>query len=71
MMGVVGDLLQQGQLQPQLVNAAAGFLINPLDFPGVAILMTAGRRVAQVWRPAAAAAAVGILLRTAGHILLT
>lgn len=70
MMGVVGEQLSQGHPIPQLVNAAAGFLINPLDFPGVAIFMGAGRRVAQVWKPAVAAAVVGILLRTVGHILL-
>lgn len=71
MMGVVDEQLRQGRLDVQLVNAAAGFLINPLDLPGVAILMAAGPRVAKVWKPAAAGAAVGILLRTAGHILLT
>ncbi len=70
MMGVVDEQLRHGHLNAQLVNAAAGFLINTLDVPGVAILMAAGRRVAQVWKPAAAGAAVGILLRTAGHVLL-
>lgn len=69
-LGVVDEQLRHGHLNAQLVNAAAGFLINPLDVPGVAILMAAGRRVAQVWKPAAAGAAVGILLRTAGHVLL-
>lgn len=71
MMGVVDEQLRQGHLDTQLVNAAAGILINPLDLPGVAILMAAGPRVAKVWRPAVAGAAVGILLRTAGHVLLS
>ena len=31
-------------------NQGAGFLINPLDIPGVAILVSAGRRVAGVWK---------------------
>lgn len=70
MMGVVDEQLRHGQLPARLVNAAAGFLISPLDIPGVAILMAAGRRVAMVWRPAAAGAVVGILLRTVGHALL-
>lgn len=71
MMGVVGEQLRNGHLEVRLVNAAAGFLINPLDMPGVAILMAAGRRVAKVWRPAAASAAVGILFRTASHAVLS
>jgi Uncharacterized membrane protein len=70
MMGVVDEQLRQGHLDVQQVNAAAGFLINPLDLPGVPLLMAAGPRVARVWKPAAAGAVVGILLRTAGHILL-
>lgn len=69
-MGVLGEQLRQGQIDARLINAAAGFLINPLDLPGIAILMAAGRRVAKVWRPAAIGAAAGILLRMAGHALL-
>lgn len=70
MMGVVDEQLRHGHLNAQLVNVAAGFLINPLDLPGVAILLAAGQRVATVWKPAAAGAAIGILLRTVGHALL-
>ena len=69
-MGVIDEQLRQGHLNAELVNAAAGVLINPLDVPGVAILMAAGPRVARVWKPAAAGAAVGILLRAAGHARL-
>ena len=43
-----------------LLNQGAGFLINPLDIPGVAILVSAGRRVAGVWKPAALGAVAGI-----------
>lgn len=70
MVGVVDEQLRQGRLDVHVVNAAAGFLINPLDLPGVPILMAAGRRVAQVWKPAVAGAVVGILLRILGSALL-
>ena len=70
MLGTVDELLRQGQFTPILLNQSAGFLINPLDLPGVAILVSAGRRVAGVWKPAALGAGVGIALRTLGHALL-
>ncbi len=35
--------------------------------PGVAVLLSAGKRVAAVWKPAALGACVGILVRTVGH----
>ncbi|MDD2883714.1 MAG: nucleoside recognition domain-containing protein [Dechloromonas sp.] len=69
MMGVVDDLRRSGQMSEQLLNASAGFLISPFDLPGVAVLISAGRRVAAVWKPAALGACVGILLRTLGHLL--
>jgi len=37
---------------------------------GVAVLISAGRRVAAVWKPAALGAVVGIAVRTIGHGLL-
>lgn len=69
MLGTVDELLRQGQLTPTLLNQSAGFLVNPLDLPGVAILVSAGRRVAGVWKPAALGAGVGIAVRTLGHVL--
>ncbi|HMR03438.1 MAG TPA: nucleoside recognition family protein, partial [Candidatus Competibacter phosphatis] len=44
---------------------------HPLDLAGVAVLVSAGRRVAGVWRPAVLGAAVGIAVRTVGHALFT
>ncbi len=70
MLGVVGDMLKQGSMSVPLLNASAGFLIHPLDLTGLAVLMSAGRRSAAVWRPAALGGCVGIAIRTAGHILL-
>jgi hypothetical protein len=69
MLGTVDELLRQGQFTTLLLNQSAGFLIHPLDLPGVAILVSAGRRVAGVWKPAALGAGIGIAIRTLGHVL--
>ncbi|MDS4019690.1 MAG: nucleoside recognition domain-containing protein [Candidatus Competibacter sp.] len=69
MLGTVDELLRQGHFTTALLNQSAGFLINPLDLPGVAILVSAGRRVAGVWKPAALGAGAGIAVRTLGHAL--
>ena len=70
MMGVMDDMRRSGQVSVELLNASAGFLISPFDLPGVAVLISAGRRVAAVWKPAALGACLGIALRTVGHALL-
>lgn len=70
MLGVMDDMLKQGQASVSLLNASAGFLVHPLDIPGVAVLISAGRRVAAVWKPAVLGAAAGILFRSIGHALL-
>lgn len=69
MMGVVDEMRKAGQMSVELLNASAGFLISPFDLPGVAVLISAGPRIAAVWKPAALGACVGIAVRTAGHIL--
>jgi hypothetical protein len=70
MMGVMDEMRRAGQVSAELLNASAGFLISPFDLPGVAVLISAGRRVAAVWKPAALGACLGIALRTLGHALL-
>ncbi len=70
MMGVVDEQIRLRQLDPGLLNRAAGFLIHPLDLPGIAVLMSAGPRVAAIWKPAAAGACVGIGLRTVAHVMM-
>ncbi len=70
MMGVMDEMRRSGQISAELLNASAGFLIHPFDIPGVAVLISAGKRVAAVWKPAALGACIGIALRTAGHIAL-
>lgn len=70
MMGVVDEMRRAGQMSTELLNAGAGFLINPFDIPGVAVLISAGKRVAAVWKPAALGACIGIFVRTLGHAFL-
>ena len=70
MMGVMDEMLKSGATTIATLNGSAGFLIHPLDVAGVAVLISAGPRVANVWKPAALGAVVGIALRTAGHALL-
>lgn len=69
MMGVMDDMRRSGQVSAELLNASAGWLIHPFDVPGVAVLISAGKRVTAVWKPAALGACVGILVRTLGHAL--
>ncbi|HLO64060.1 MAG TPA: nucleoside recognition domain-containing protein [Azonexus sp.] len=70
MMGVIDDMRRAGQVSIELLNASAGFLVSPFDLPGVAVLISAGRRVAAVWKPAAVGACVGVAIRTLGHAFL-
>lgn len=70
MMGVTINLLKEGALTTLELNRMAGFIINPCDLVGVAVLISAGQRSASVVRPAIAGAAVGILIRGVIHIML-
>ena len=70
MMGLMGESPRDGQLGSAELNRSIGFLLNPLDLPGLAILLSTGPRVAAVWKPAVLGALVGIALRTAAHALL-
>ena len=69
MMGVMDEMRRSSQISIETLNASAGFLIHPFDIPGVAVLISAGKRIAAVWKPAALGACVGIAVRPAGHIL--
>lgn len=70
MLGVADEMLRSGLMSTALLNSAAGFLIHPLDIPGVAVLISSGHRVAAVWKPAALGACTGILVRSLGHALI-
>lgn len=67
-LGIVDDMVRQHHLSASVLNQSAGFLIHPFDLPGFAILISAGRRVAAVWKPAFWGACVGIALRAVLHI---
>ncbi|KAF1070833.1 MAG: hypothetical protein GAK45_00694 [Pseudomonas citronellolis] len=69
-LGLLVDLNRSGHIDAHFINASAGWLVHTLDLPGVAILMSAGPRVARVWKPAVAGAAIGILVRTLAHVAL-
>lgn len=70
MMGVTINLLKEGALTTLELNRMAGFIINPCDLVGVAVLISAGVRSSSVVRPAIAGAAVGIVVRGLLHLLL-
>jgi len=70
MMGVTLNLLQEGAITTVELNRMAGFLTNPCDIVGVAVLVSAGTRCGSVVRPAIAGAAFGILLRGVLHLLM-
>lgn len=70
MMGVVLNLLQEGTLSVSELNRIAGFIVNPLDIVGVAVLVSAGNRCASVVRPAIAGACAGLVIRGVLHLLM-
>jgi spore maturation protein SpmB len=70
MMGVTLNLLKEGAITTLELNRMAGFLTNPCDLVGVAVLISAGVRCSSVVRPAIAGAAVGILIRGILHLLI-
>lgn len=70
MMGVTLNLLKEGAITPLELNRMAGFLTNPCDLVGVAVLASAGARCASVARPAIAGAVVGIVIRGILHLLI-
>lgn len=68
--GLLDDMHRDGTVHAGLINASAGWLIHTLDVPGVAILVSAGRRVARVCTPAVLGGCTGIALRTVLHATL-
>jgi hypothetical protein len=64
------ELLRDNRISSTELNQSIGFLLNPLDVPGLAILLSAGPRLAAVGKPAVLGALVAIALRTSAHALL-
>lgn len=69
-MGVVLDLMNQGLIGAADLNRMAGFVTNPLDLAGVAIMTAAGKRVGRVARAAVWGALAGMLLRGVLHLVI-
>lgn len=69
LVGVVSEMAKNSQITPASINRGAGFLLHPLDVPGVAILISAGARLSRNCLPAIGGACVGIAVRTAGPVL--
>jgi spore maturation protein SpmB len=70
MMGITINLVKEGGMTSVELNRIAGLVINPLDLVGVAVLISAGPRVASIAKPAILGAAVGILVRTILHFII-
>ncbi len=70
MMGVTIDLLNQGAMTANDLNRIAGFIINPFDVAGVAILLAAGKRVASIAKAAMLGALIGVLIRSVLHLII-
>lgn len=70
MMGVTMEFVQSDLIDLTALNRLAGFMIHPFDIVGIAILISAGPRVAAVLRPALYGAGLAILLRSLLHGLL-
>lgn len=70
MMGVFIDLVDAGKATMVDFNRLAGLLIHPLDLAGVAIMISAGPRVAKVLKPALFGAFLGIAVRTVIHFVV-
>jgi len=68
-MGVMDEMMRDGTATVAMLNRSAGFLVHPFDLPGVAVLISASRRVSTAWRPAALGALLGIAIRTVAHML--
>lgn len=65
LIGVAHEMETLGHLPPSMVSAGgAGFLLHPLDLPGVAILLSAGPRLGRSALPAIVGGCMGIFLRT-------
>ena len=70
LVGVMSEMAKHGEISAAAVNSSAGFLLHPLDVPGVAILMSAGARLGKNCLPAVIGGCFGIAIRSAGTMPL-
>lgn len=69
--GLVHEMAKEPGFNPPLLWKGAGFLIHPLDLPGVAILTSGGPRLMRTIWPALGGAVVGIVVRGVATALLS
>lgn len=70
MMGVSMQLIQEGSLTIQEFNRLTGFMVNPLDLVGIALLMSAGPKTASIVKPAIFGATCGVAVRAVIHLII-
>ncbi|RKT99050.1 hypothetical protein C7H84_33545 [Burkholderia sp. Nafp2/4-1b] len=64
-LGIAHDAASKGKLEPALISlGSAGFLLHPLDLPGVAVMLSAGPRLAKNAMPGIIGGCIGITVRT-------
>lgn len=66
--GVINDFHNKGGFDSTSINNNAGILINAFDLPGIALLMSAGKRIAKVFIYAVPGIVVAIAIRTIIHM---
>ncbi|WP_158747155.1 hypothetical protein [Acidisphaera sp. L21] len=71
LVGFLSEMAKQGHVSAASMNSSVGFLLHPLDVPGLAILISPGIQLGRNCLPAIAGACVGIALRSAGSALLS
>lgn len=69
-LGVTTELLKNGQMSVETLNASAGWLLQTFDLPGVGIMLGAGFRVARIAHFAIPGALLGIALRGILHAIV-
>lgn len=70
MMGVTFDMLKEGIMSVDEFNRIAGFIVNPFDLVGIAVLVTVGQRTASIAKPAIFGAVIGITARGIMHLII-
>jgi hypothetical protein len=69
-LGVLTELRNSDAMDPLVLNQSGGWLIHSLNRPSVAIVASAGPRVAAQWKPAVLGAMVGVAFRTMSRLLV-
>jgi hypothetical protein len=69
--GVIQESSKLAPIAASSINSSAGFLLHPLDLPGVAIFLSASKRLGGVCAPAIGEGCAGSALRTVVTVLVT